>query len=99
MLYPILFPDSPLNPLGSPKYTSPTSSLIITISRFFNNSGLSEELSIKELNKKIGLTLIYKSKDLRRAKSPDSGLRLFSLFSCFLVPTAPSKIQSASKHF
>ena len=70
----------------------------MTISRLDNNSGLSEELSTRESNKKIGLTLTYNSKDLRSAKRPDSGFKLFSLFSCFFVPTAPNKIQSAAKH-
>ena len=42
---------------------------------------------------------MYKSNDFLNASSPDSGLSLFSFFSCFFVPTAPNKIQSTLPAF
>ena len=69
------------------------------MSKFFITSDFNVEALISESNKKIGLKLTNNSSFCLNSNKPYSGFNVLSLFSYFLVPTAPSNIASALDAF
>ena len=88
-----------INPLGSPKYMPPVSSLTIKRSKSDTNSFLIVEAETKYLDKIAGLKLAKKSYSALILNNPFSGFFSEGKSSHLGPPTAPNKIASLQSAF